>query len=115
MIKTKDNFTEDILKELIRKELIKSESEIINNFQKEISDLKTELKKIKNSKITEIRRLNMILFNTKRQKDKIMETFTTCPICFRTFGNYKSFTNHIRSYRNRIEKLERVEEFIKDL
>jgi len=101
------------IKDLIRKELVKGKGEIIDILQKEITDLKTELKKTKSLKTYEIRRLNKLLFNCKRHKDKILETFTTCPICFQTFKNYKSFTNHIRSYRKRIEKLERLEEVFK--
>jgi len=35
---------------------------------------------------------------------KIKEEKLTCPLCFKKFENIKSFTNHIRAYRKKLER-----------
>jgi len=88
ILKTK----EEIL-EILKKEPIRFIAELKNliSYKKEAENLKKENKEI------------------KKELERLSKNKFTCPICFRKFTKPKSFTNHIREYRIKLEKYRRRE------
>jgi len=100
-------FTNKIKRKLEEEDILKSKEEVElilkENIKDRIIELRKEIKKFNEEKQKEINKeFHKIEIRIKELEKELL----TCPICFRIFDKKKSFTNHIREYRNKLASIE---------
>lgn len=117
IIKTK-KFQEKVLNTLKAEGILKPKGKIerlcLSYIDDKLNDVKNRISKIKQEteELTE-RAKHYIEAKLKKHEKRIIrleEDVLTCPICFRKFDKAKSFTNHIREYRKKLEKIKNRKE-----
>jgi hypothetical protein len=96
---------------LLKEEGIIKSKEEIEKIIKETPHLLNE--KLQNIIKEKEREKQQILKKLDKQEKRILKLEKdnlTCPLCFRKFDKIKSFTNHIREYRVKLQNYERLKE-----